>query len=324
MTAISTYATPAISAIFGGAVAFAGLQLQQDKITSDYAERIRETEIRLEQALTTNDRLSGLLTKTVEDIKEVRKAAQSAASPGLEALNSLNAAAKRIEELEAQLKKVSTSSDIAQFDAIESELDELKSQIARLAAEAGGGDAAADLPSAEDIAAVLVRDFAATLQGPAGQKGERGPEGLPGRDGVAGQAGSIPPSLKDQLISDVTAKVMAQLPEPGTAPTGPVSSIKVDKIIAGLDCLELNRDVKAMTAVLGWGGSVCYDSEVILSLNSTNGCRAGFSTPKAGYDSLSLNTKYKYEVGPGSIQFIYGCREVDDEYVYPIRVTWLE
>jgi hypothetical protein len=74
---------------------------------------------------------------------------------------------------------------------------ELRAEIAELKSAKGDRIIAGSSPSAEEIAAVIVRDHAEDLRGPRGEKGEPGPVGP---QGVPGNGNSVSPSKAMTVI----------------------------------------------------------------------------------------------------------------------------
>lgn len=108
---------------------------------------------------------------------------------------------------------------------------------------------------------------------------------------------------------------------PATRPQ--VSSIRIDKVIGAADCLELDPAVTTVTATFVWGGSICLDGAIILSLSKTNKCYVSFSTPDDSGIAPGANRPFTIATGKKKIGVSYSCAQNENEdYVYPMRISW--
>ena len=121
-----------------------------------------------------------------ERIRSNELSIQSSAERLQETAGDLEQLAGRIEDRQAQ----------REIEALQSQVDNLQSQIKALQDRPAGSSV-----SAEQIAALLARDYADQLRGPAGPKGDTGPTGPKGKDGVA-SAGTTGHAAAQVVIDD--------------------------------------------------------------------------------------------------------------------------
>lgn len=158
-------------AAVGVAIALVSYQQSSELSVADYAERIRSNELSIQNS--------------TEQLKT--------------ATGELQAISTRIEAL----GRGANQEDLLQ------RLSDVQERLATLeAAPVGSGGRA---PTAEEVAAVLVRDYAAQLTGPAGPQGQKGDKGDTGPQGAAGAGGGGgDPTRPITISADFTTDYPAQ------------------------------------------------------------------------------------------------------------------
>lgn len=104
---------------------------------------------------------------------------------------SIQSSAERLQDTASDLEKlaerIQSAEDKRDIQELRSAVSQLQTEVEKLKQRPVAAGTGA---SAEEVAAVLARDYAEELRGPAGPKGAKGERGLQGEQGPKGEAGS--------------------------------------------------------------------------------------------------------------------------------------
>lgn len=235
------------TAIFGGVVALVGAQMSTEATRDATAEAKRATD-----------------TDYIERI--VR--AEINGNRFIEQLGEID---NRLKALERRADAPAVGDEEkARLDAIEKELSDLR--------RAGTGPAAVDL---DTLAALLARDHADILRGPAGVQGPQGPQGLPGPAGPQGQTGASAAAL------------------PQAVPSAGAAQAAGGALIAANSCLDIAGKPSMPAVTFQDGAMICEGATPLAVLRNRSSLPGRVDFSPIGGRALVLGPSEQAKIGDG-------------------------